>query len=94
MHHCDCNTVPGILRFGEFYDVAGLIAPRHLLIVNGREDKLFPLAEVDRAVAELARIYEACGQAERFQHQYGDGGHRFYGELMWAFIEPAIGMGK
>ena len=50
VHHCDCNAVPGILAWGEFSDVAGLIAPRHLLIVNGRQDSLFPLAEVDRAV--------------------------------------------
>lgn len=28
VHHCDCNTVPGILRFGEIWDIAGLIAPR------------------------------------------------------------------
>ena len=32
IHHCDCNAVPGIMRFGEFHDIAGLIAPRHLLI--------------------------------------------------------------
>ncbi len=24
VHHCECNTVPGIYRFGEFSDVAGL----------------------------------------------------------------------
>ena len=45
-----CNAVPGILRFGEFWDVAGLIAPRHLCIVNGRKDGLFPVAEVEREV--------------------------------------------
>ena len=45
VHHCDCNAVPGIGTFGEFYDVAGLIAPRHLLVVNGREDPLFELAQ-------------------------------------------------
>ena len=40
------RPVPGILSWGEFSDVAGLIAPRHQLIVNGRQDPLFPLAEV------------------------------------------------
>ena len=47
VHHCDCNAVPGILRFGELWDVAGLVAPRHLCIVNGRQDRLFPPAEVE-----------------------------------------------
>ena len=91
VHHCDCNTVPGILRFGGFHDVAGLIAPRHLLVVNGREDPLFPLAEVDKAVAGVRGIYHAAGVPERFSHRYGDGGHRYYKDLMWPFIEAALG---
>jgi hypothetical protein len=87
IHHCDCNAVPGILAFGEFHDVAGLIAPRHLLTVNGRTDALFPLSEVDRAAAAVAAVYEAAGAPERYAHRYGDGGHRFYKGIMWEFIE-------
>lgn len=90
LHHCDCNAVPGILRWGEFWDVAGLIAPRHLLIVNGREDALFPLSEVDRAVAEVCRIFAAAGVPAHAEHRYGPGGHRFYKDLMWPFVERAL----
>ena len=90
IHHCDCNTVPGILGFGDFYDVAGLIAPRHLLTVNGREDTLFPLSEVDRAAEGVRRIYAAAGARDRFAHRYGEGGHRFYKDLMWPFIRQAL----
>jgi dienelactone hydrolase len=89
-HHCDCNTVPGIYRFGEFSDVAGLIAPRHLLIVNGREDTLFPEREVERAVDGVRRIYDAAGVSERFEHIWGPEGHRFYAELMWPWIADAL----
>ena len=35
MRHCPGNAVPGMLTFGEYWDVAGLIAPRSLLTVNG-----------------------------------------------------------
>ena len=90
IHHCDCNAVPGILRFGEFWDVAGLIAPRHLCIVNGRADKLFPPAEVERAVEGVRRIYAAAGAAKRVAHHWGKGGHRFYSDLMWPFIDRAM----
>lgn len=90
IHHCDCNAVPGILTFGEFWDVAGLIAPRHLCIVNGKQDSLFPNHEVDRAVEGVRRIYESAGVSERFAHHYGEGGHRFYSDLMWPFIQRAI----
>jgi dienelactone hydrolase len=89
--HCDCNIVPGILRFGGFHDVAGLIAPRHLLMVHGRDDPLFDNDDVDRAVSEVRRIYAAASAAERFEHAYGAGGHRFYGELMWPFVRRARG---
>ncbi|MBM4047112.1 MAG: alpha/beta hydrolase [Planctomycetes bacterium] len=84
--HCDCNLVPGILRFGEFHDVAGLIAPRPLLIVHGRRDPLHQPEHVAQAMEGLRRIYEAAGAADRVQLAYGDGGHRFYADLMWPFV--------
>ncbi|MBN2309106.1 MAG: acetylxylan esterase [Candidatus Hydrogenedentes bacterium] len=86
IHHCDCNAVPGILEFGEFHDVAGLIAPRRLLVIHGREDSLFPEEEVERAVAGLRRIFDTAEAYTRFQHRYGAGGHRFYKDLMWPFV--------
>jgi len=88
--HHDCNMVPGILRFGEFWDVAGLIVPRPLLVVNGRFDPLHDPEHIDMAVAGLRRIYQAAGAAERFEHRYGEGGHRFYQDLMWPFVEKAM----
>lgn len=90
VHHCDCNTVPGILRFGEVWDIAALIAPRYLCIVNGKQDSLFPLHEVERAVAGVTRAYEAAGVPERIAHVYGPAGHRFYADLMWPFVEAAL----
>jgi len=86
IHHCDCNAVPGITRWGESWDLVGLIAPRRICIVNGRQDRLFPLNEVDRAVAGAKRIYDAIGHSDRFEHNYGPAGHRFYSDLMWPFI--------
>jgi dienelactone hydrolase len=90
VHHCDCNAVPGVLRFGEFHDIAGLIAPRHLQVVHGRKDTLFPLDEVERAVSGLMGIYRAGGAEPNLQHVYGPEGHRFYGDLMWPFVMEAI----
>ncbi len=90
VHHCDCNAVPGIYTFGEFWDVLGLTAPRHLLVVHGSEDPLFPADEVDRAVAEVKNIYRAAGVPECFEHRRGPEGHRFYADLMWPWIESAL----
>ena len=39
-----CNYVPGILTQFDMGDIAGLIAPRPLVIVNGaKDDGIFPL---------------------------------------------------
>lgn len=90
IHHCDCNTVPGILKFGEFHDVAGLIAPRPLLVVHGRDDPLFPAEEITRAVSGVRRIYSAAGGDAVFSHAFGPEGHRFYGDLMWPFVMESL----
>ena len=84
--HCDCNMVPGLLEIGGLCGVAGLVAPRHLLAVNGRKDGLFSEAVIDRAAAQVQSVYEAAGCPERFEHRWGDAGHRFYKDLMWPFV--------
>lgn len=89
-NHCDCNLVPGIMRWGEMWDLAGLIAPRHLLIVNGRDDGVRAGDQVDRAVAHVRRIYEAANASLNFDMQYGQGGHRFYKSIMWPFINRTL----
>ena len=44
IHHCDCNYVPGIMRLGEMYDVAGLIAPRPFSAIAGKTIPSFRLS--------------------------------------------------
>jgi dienelactone hydrolase len=88
--HCDCNMVPGLIELGGLTGVAGLIAPRHLLAVNGRSDTLFSEAAIERAVSETKTIYTAAGHGERFEHRWGDAGHRFYADLMWPFVADAL----
>jgi dienelactone hydrolase len=88
--HCDCNVVPGLVELGGLAHVAGLIAPRYLLSVNGRKDKLHSVDEVESAAAEVRRIYGAAGHADRYDHRWGTEGHRFYKDLMWPFVRKAL----
>ncbi|OPZ31204.1 MAG: Abhydrolase family protein [Lentisphaerae bacterium ADurb.BinA184] len=92
--HCDCNYVPGILRLGEMDDVAGLIAPRPLSIIAGREDGIFPIRHVRTAFRRLRRIYAAAGVPERCQLYVGDGGHRYYKAGAWPFVREHFGAGE
>jgi dienelactone hydrolase len=90
IYHCDCNVVPGILEFGEMCDVAGLIAPRYLLAINGREDSLHSFADINRSAQSTKAIYTAAGCPDRFEHRWGNAGHRFYKDLMWDFVMDAL----
>lgn len=88
-HLCDCNTVPGLMEFGDFADIAGLIAPRPLLVINGVLDQ-HPRGEVDQAVGALTRIYRAAGAPDHLVHVWADGGCRFYKARMWPLVERAF----
>jgi len=35
MNHCSCMFILGLSKFGELYDLAGLIAPRPILFEAG-----------------------------------------------------------
>ena len=83
MPHCACNYIPNLLRFGESADVAGLIAPRPIVLVNGRFDPIFPLAEAERQFARLQKIYAAAGAPDNCRLVVGEGEHRFYAEAAW-----------
>jgi dienelactone hydrolase len=91
IHHCDCNYVPGILRLGEMYDVAGLIAPRPFLAIAGKLDTIFPVEHVQYALAQLQQVYAAAGAAERCELYLGEGGHRYYKARAWPFLRQWFG---
>lgn len=86
INHCDCNYVPGILRLGEMYDVAGLIAPRPFSAIAGKEDAIFPIQHVQFAYERLKQIYTVAGIPDNCQLHIGEGGHRYYKAGAWPFI--------
>ncbi len=86
IHHCPDNYVPDLQLYGEMYDVAGLIAPRPLLILAGKDDPIFPIAGVREAYAKLEKIYAAADSADTLELYVGDGGHRYFSERVWPFL--------
>lgn len=90
--HCDCCLVPRAqVELGDMADIGALAAPRFLLAVHGRKDSLHSFPDVEAAMARVRLIYSAADAADRFTHRWGDEGHKFYPELMWPFIESALG---
>lgn len=85
--HCECNYVPGILRYAEMSDIAGLIAPRPLLIESGTEDHIFPVQATEAAYEEVRRVYELLGVPERLDKDIFVGGHRFSGRKAFDWLD-------
>ena len=89
--HCACNYVPGILKEMDMGDIAGLIAPRPLVIVSGTSDGIFPLASAREQAAIAQSLYEASGAPRAFRHVIGPEGHRFYAALGWQAFDEVTG---
>ena len=90
IHHCPYNCVPGILDVCEFYDLAGLIAPRPLRVIAGAMDPIFPLDGVRKAVAMTREIYAAAGAEHCVQLVVGPEGHRFYSQPLFDFLRDTF----
>ncbi len=86
MGHCSCNFVPGLLNIADMADIAGLIAPKPLVIVHGREDHLFPIRSAQRTFRELQATYRAAGASKKCALVVGPGGHRYYAGLAWPVL--------
>ena len=86
MHHCTCNYVPGLGRFGEIYDLVGLLAPRPLLVEAGTRDPIFPLQGVEEAVARTRQIYGLFGAQDQVETDYFEGRHQISGARAYDFL--------
>ena len=92
--HCDCCLVPGLRNWGDWKELAGLTAPRWLLLVHGQMDGLHHRPTVDALGREVKAIFKYAGTPDHTELKWGSGGHRFYPEYMWPFIDQAMGAVK
>ena len=86
MHHCACNYVPGLHRFGEIYDLVGLIASRPILVEAGTRDPIFPIAGVEESVTRAREVYSAFNAADRIETDYFEGRHQISGRRAYDFL--------
>ena len=96
--HCACELAPGVLRYAEEGLLAGLVAPRALMILAAKEDTgaAFRIEDARRNAAVAKRCFEAAGAGDQFEFVEFDGGHDYnqaMRERMVAFFEKHL-MGK
>ena len=91
MLHCTCNFVPKIAEYVDMGDMAAAIAPRKLIIVNGRRDGIFPDHGVRESYNIIRDVYESAGAPENCAHITGEGGHRCYKVPSWEAFNRLTG---
>ena len=62
--HGTCSYIPDLFHEMEWFEIAGLIAPRPLLMLNGEDDGIFPLSRARKAANNTATIYSVLGHGD------------------------------
>ncbi|MCZ7643972.1 MAG: hypothetical protein M5U26_01600 [Planctomycetota bacterium] len=91
IHHCACSYVPGILEWGEYADVLGLLAPRPCVVVVGKTDGISPIQAVHKGFRAARRVWKAFGAERNLHLVVGPEGHRFYADLAWPKMLKQLG---
>lgn len=84
---CICNVVPHLLEWAERSDLAGLIAPRPLLIESASRDQCYSRERTLRSYAALGTIYRVAGVPDHLDIDLFEGGHEWSGRRAWRWLE-------
>ena len=83
---CGSQVVPQIFRYFDTHDIAGLIAPRPLLIEMGIYDSCFPIQDLLTGYAGVEAIYRAAGAEKDLWQDIHPGPHAFAGNKAFEFF--------
>jgi len=73
--------IVGLYRYMDLPDMAALIAPRAMLVINGSQDRLFNLDGVKAAFSKIERCYAKAGAPDRQRCRLYDAPHQFNQEM-------------
>jgi len=87
---CGSQIVPQVYRFFDTDDIAGLIAPRPLLIEMGIYDNCFFIQDQMRGYEGVKRIYAAAGCPDRLWSDIHAGSHAFAANKAFEFFRQYL----
>lgn len=86
MYHCSCNFIPSAYRYFDMQDLASLIAPRHLSVISGVKDNIFPIEGVKRGYATVEKFYEIEGAPDACTLTVTPREHWWCEDIVWGEI--------
>lgn len=69
------NCYPGLRRWLDYPHVASIACPKSMLFINGSQDKLFPVAGVEKAFATMHATWESQGAGDKIETYLWDMPH-------------------
>ena len=87
---CGSQLVPGIYSYFDTHDIAGLIAPRPLLVDMGIFDECFYIGDLLKGYEGVGRIYEAAGAKVLLSSDVHPHGHSFGGNKAFDFFKKHL----
>ena len=69
------NCYPGLRRWLDYPHVASIACPKPMLFINGSQDKLFPVAGVEKAFATMHATWESQGAGDKIETKLWDMPH-------------------
>ena len=91
-YHCICQCVPHMMQWGEMSDIAALIAPRPLLLVNGTGDDGFPISGARAGHAVLRKVYGLLNAEDSLEKDFFQGGHQWSNRKSLKFLRKHFGL--
>jgi dienelactone hydrolase len=85
--------IPGMYRYFDMPDLAGLIAPRSVMAQMGSRDALFPVAAIQSAFRKIEDCYRKARAAERQRCRLYDVPHEFNASMQtdaWEWLKRWI----
>jgi dienelactone hydrolase len=85
--------INGLYRYLDLPDMAALIAPRSIMVINGSQDRLFALDGVNAAFDKISRCYAKAGVPDRQRCRLFNAPHEFNLEMQqeaWEWLRKWI----
>lgn len=83
----------GLYQSLDLPDLAALVAPRSLFVINGSKDRLFPLEGAKAAHAKIEQCFRKAGAPDRQRCRFYDAPHEFNLEMqteVWEWMDRSL----
>ena len=69
------NCFPGLRRWMDYPHIASMACPKAMLFINGSQDKLFPVAGVEKAFRTMHDTWQSQGAGDKLETELWDMPH-------------------